>query len=92
MTLDIMLIGTYIAVTGPSGYLVGGLFAIMMLSQRVATGDIILYGPYGSGMVLVAETPHEHLYRDSIFANLLDGIAPETDDIIVLIKSFDESY
>jgi ATP-binding cassette subfamily B protein len=36
MVLGTMLIGAYIAMNDPSGYLVGGLFAFMMLGQRVA--------------------------------------------------------
>jgi subfamily B ATP-binding cassette protein HlyB/CyaB len=36
MVLGTMLIGAYIAMNDPSGYLVGGLFAFMMLSGRVA--------------------------------------------------------
>jgi subfamily B ATP-binding cassette protein HlyB/CyaB len=36
MVLGTMMIGAYMAMNDPSGYLVGGLFAFMMLSQRVA--------------------------------------------------------
>jgi ATP-binding cassette subfamily B protein len=36
MVFGTMMIGTYLAITRPSGYTVGGLFAFMMLSQRVA--------------------------------------------------------
>ena len=36
MTLGTMLIGSYMAINDPTGYLVGSLFAFMMLSQRVA--------------------------------------------------------
>jgi ATP-binding cassette, subfamily B, bacterial HlyB/CyaB len=36
MTLGIMMIGAYLAMRDPSGYMVGGLFAFMMLSGRVA--------------------------------------------------------
>jgi ATP-binding cassette subfamily B protein len=36
MTLGTMLIGAYFAMHDSSGYMVGGLFAFMMLSQRVA--------------------------------------------------------
>ena len=36
MVLGTMMIGAYIAMNDPSGYLVGGLFAFMMLSGRVA--------------------------------------------------------
>ncbi|WP_424363278.1 peptidase domain-containing ABC transporter [Methylocystis parvus] len=36
MTLGVMLIGAYMAMNDPSGYLVGSLFAFMMLSGRVA--------------------------------------------------------
>jgi ATP-binding cassette, subfamily B, bacterial HlyB/CyaB len=36
MVLGTMLIGAYLAMNDPSGYMVGGLFAFMMLSQRVA--------------------------------------------------------
>ena len=35
MTLGTMMIGAYMALEDPSGYLVGSLFAFMMLSQRV---------------------------------------------------------
>jgi ATP-binding cassette subfamily B protein len=36
MALGTMIIGAYMAMNDPSGYLVGGLFAFLMLSQRVA--------------------------------------------------------
>ncbi len=36
MVFGTMMMGTYLAVTRPSSYTVGGLFAFMMLSQRVA--------------------------------------------------------
>jgi ATP-binding cassette, subfamily B, bacterial HlyB/CyaB len=36
MVLGTMLFGAYLALNDPSGYMVGGLFAFMMLSQRVA--------------------------------------------------------
>jgi len=36
MTLGTLMIGAYMAMNDPSGYLVGSLFAFMMLSQRVA--------------------------------------------------------
>jgi ATP-binding cassette subfamily B protein len=36
MVLGTLLIGAYMAMNGPSGYMVGGLFAFMMLSGRVA--------------------------------------------------------
>jgi subfamily B ATP-binding cassette protein HlyB/CyaB len=36
MVLGTMLIGTYMAMNDPSGYMVGGLFAFLMLSSRVA--------------------------------------------------------
>jgi ATP-binding cassette, subfamily B, bacterial HlyB/CyaB len=36
MVLGTMMIGAYMAISDPSGYMVGGLFAFMMLSQRVA--------------------------------------------------------
>jgi ATP-binding cassette subfamily B protein len=36
MILGVMLLGAYMAMSDPSGYMVGGLFAFMMLSQRVA--------------------------------------------------------
>src|SRR5262249_15375011 len=36
MVLGTMLIGAYMAMNDPSGYMVGGLFAFMMLSGRVA--------------------------------------------------------
>jgi ATP-binding cassette, subfamily B, bacterial HlyB/CyaB len=36
MVLGTMLIGAYLAIHDSSGYMVGGLFAFMMLSQRVA--------------------------------------------------------
>ncbi|MBX9843603.1 MAG: peptidase domain-containing ABC transporter [Xanthobacteraceae bacterium] len=36
MVLGTMLIGAYMAMNDPSGYMVGGLFAFLMLSQRVA--------------------------------------------------------
>jgi len=36
MGLGTMMIGAYLAMHEPSGYMVGGLFAFMMLSQRVA--------------------------------------------------------
>jgi ATP-binding cassette subfamily B protein len=36
MVLGTMLIGAYLAMHDPSGYMVGSLFAFMMLSQRVA--------------------------------------------------------
>jgi ATP-binding cassette subfamily B protein len=36
MVLGTMLIGTYMAMNDPSGYMVGGLFAFLMLSGRVA--------------------------------------------------------
>ena len=36
MVLGTMMIGAYMAMNDPSGYMVGGLFAFMMLSQRVA--------------------------------------------------------
>ena len=36
MVLGTMMIGAYLAMNDPSGYMVGGLFAFMMLSQRVA--------------------------------------------------------
>ncbi|MBN8956464.1 MAG: peptidase domain-containing ABC transporter [Rhizobiales bacterium] len=36
MVLGTMMIGAYMAMHDPSGYLVGGLFAFLMLSQRVA--------------------------------------------------------
>jgi subfamily B ATP-binding cassette protein HlyB/CyaB len=36
MTLGTLMIGAYMALNDPAGYLVGGLFAFMMLSQRVA--------------------------------------------------------
>jgi subfamily B ATP-binding cassette protein HlyB/CyaB len=36
MVIGTMLIGAYMAINDPSGYMVGGLFAFMMLSQRVA--------------------------------------------------------
>jgi ATP-binding cassette subfamily B protein len=36
MALGTMIIGTYLAMNDSSGYLVGGLFAFLMLSQRVA--------------------------------------------------------
>jgi ATP-binding cassette, subfamily B, bacterial HlyB/CyaB len=36
MVLGTMMVGAYIAISDPSGYMVGGLFAFMMLSGRVA--------------------------------------------------------
>ena len=36
MVLGTMMIGAYIAISEPTGYMVGGLFAFMMLSGRVA--------------------------------------------------------
>src|SRR3954447_24538028 len=36
MVLGTMMVGAYMAMSDPTGYLVGGLFAFMMLSQRVA--------------------------------------------------------
>jgi subfamily B ATP-binding cassette protein HlyB/CyaB len=36
MVLGTMMLGAYLAINNPSGYLVGALFAFMMLSQRVA--------------------------------------------------------
>jgi ATP-binding cassette, subfamily B, bacterial HlyB/CyaB len=36
MVLGTLLIGAYMAISDPSGYMVGGLFAFMMLSGRVA--------------------------------------------------------
>src|SRR6185437_8883093 len=36
MVLGTMLIGAYMAMNDPTGYMVGGLFAFMMLSGRVA--------------------------------------------------------
>ncbi len=36
MVLGTMILGAYMAMNDPSGYLVGGLFAFLMLSQRVA--------------------------------------------------------
>jgi ATP-binding cassette subfamily B protein len=36
MALGTLMIGAYMAMNDPSGYLVGGLFAFLMLSQRVA--------------------------------------------------------
>ena len=36
MVLGTMLIGAYLAMNDSSGYMVGGLFAFMMISQRVA--------------------------------------------------------
>jgi ABC-type bacteriocin/lantibiotic exporters, contain an N-terminal double-glycine peptidase domain len=36
MVMGTMLIGAYLALNDPTGYMVGGLFAFMMLSQRVA--------------------------------------------------------
>ena len=36
MVLGTMLFGAYLAMNDPTGYMVGGLFAFMMLSQRVA--------------------------------------------------------
>ncbi|MEW6453337.1 MAG: peptidase domain-containing ABC transporter [Pseudomonadota bacterium] len=36
MALGTMMIGAYMAMNDPSGYMVGGLFAFLMLSQRVA--------------------------------------------------------
>jgi ATP-binding cassette subfamily B protein len=36
MVLGTMMIGAYMAMDAPSGYMVGGLFAFLMLSQRVA--------------------------------------------------------
>jgi ATP-binding cassette, subfamily B, bacterial HlyB/CyaB len=36
MVLGTMMIGAYMAINDPSGYMVGGLFAFMMLSARVA--------------------------------------------------------
>ena len=36
MVLGTMMIGTYMAISHPSSYMVGSLFAFMMLSQRVA--------------------------------------------------------
>ena len=36
MVLGTMMIGAYMAMDAPSGYMVGGLFAFMMLSSRVA--------------------------------------------------------
>jgi subfamily B ATP-binding cassette protein HlyB/CyaB len=36
MVLGTMMIGAYLAMNDPTGYMVGGLFAFMMLSQRVA--------------------------------------------------------
>jgi ATP-binding cassette, subfamily B, bacterial HlyB/CyaB len=36
MTLGTMVIGAYMAINDPTGYMVGSLFAFMMLSQRVA--------------------------------------------------------
>jgi len=36
MVLGTMMIGAYMAMNDPSGYMVGGLFAFLMLSQRVA--------------------------------------------------------
>jgi len=36
MWLGGMMVGVYLAMSDPSGYMVGGLFAFMMLSQRVA--------------------------------------------------------
>jgi ATP-binding cassette subfamily B protein len=36
MVLGTMMIGTYLAMNDPSGYLVGSLFAFLMISQRVA--------------------------------------------------------
>ena len=37
MVLGTLMIGAYLAMNDPSGYVVGGLFAFMMLSGRVAT-------------------------------------------------------
>src|SRR5207302_5727265 len=36
MVLGTMLLGAYLAMNDPTGYMVGGLFAFMMLSGRVA--------------------------------------------------------
>ena len=36
MVMGTMMIGAYLAMSDPSGYMVGGLFAFMMLSGRVA--------------------------------------------------------
>jgi ATP-binding cassette subfamily B protein len=36
MWMGVMLIGAYMAMTDQTGYMIGGLFAFMMLSQRVA--------------------------------------------------------
>jgi ATP-binding cassette, subfamily B, bacterial HlyB/CyaB len=36
MVLGTMMLGAYMAMNDPSGYMVGGLFAFLMLSQRVA--------------------------------------------------------
>ena len=36
MVLGTLLIGAYLAMNDPTGYMVGGLFAFMMLSQRIA--------------------------------------------------------
>src|SRR6185437_12646357 len=36
MVLGTMMVGAYMAMNDASGYLVGGLFAFLMLSQRVA--------------------------------------------------------
>jgi ATP-binding cassette subfamily B protein len=36
MVMGTMMIGAYLAMNDPTGYMVGGLFAFMMLSQRVA--------------------------------------------------------
>ncbi len=36
MVMGTMLVGAYLALNDPTGYMVGGLFAFMMLSQRVA--------------------------------------------------------
>jgi ATP-binding cassette subfamily B protein len=36
MVLGTLMLGAYMAISDPSGYMVGGLFAFMMLSQRVA--------------------------------------------------------
>ncbi len=81
MVLGTMMIGAYIAIKDPSGYMVGGLFAFMMLSARVAQPLVGLarlvqdYEEVGAAISEVGSVLNQPLETDAVSGGVRPNFA-----------------
>ena len=81
MVLGTLLVGAYIAIKDPSGYMVGSLFAFMMLSQRVAQPLVGLarlvqdYEEVGAAVAEVGSVLNRPLETDAVSGGIRPNFA-----------------